>query len=208
MQIIFQMLSATVTILAILQKQKWKMMMFYTFNNLISIAMYLAFARTTTAIIYAVAAFRTIVFMIYSFKKIKPNFIWLMIFEAGFLIATILTWNDALDLLPLFAMLFAGYGSWQDNQTVLRITYILNQSLYVIYKTIIGAYISMSVDAASLICTIICLVYYCILRKETSILSLIFKRKKQNIENQHNEHNNEIITNDAQQEKQPLNQEN
>ena len=105
-------------------------------------------------------------------------------------------------------MLFAGYGSWQDNQTVLRITYIINQSLYVIYKTIIGAYISMSVDAASLICTIICLVYYCILRKETPILSLIFKRKKQNIENQHNEHNNEIITNDAQQEKQPLNQEN
>ena len=183
MQIIFQVLTALLTIVASLQKEKWKMMLLYTINNLLLIAMYFAFSRTASAYICLIAAIRTFVYMIYSYKKLKPSLYWLILVELGYIATTIIFWSDALDLLPLFAMLVAGFGSWQDNQTVLRISYIINQSLYTLYKLIIGAYISMSVDAICLICTIIALIYYCILKKEKPILQVIFRYKTSKIPN-------------------------
>lgn len=177
MQLLFQILSAILSILAISQKDKWKMMLIYTINNVCNMAMYFTFGRIATVFISFVATLRTFIYMFYSYKKKKPNIIWLIIFEMLFIVSAILTWQDALDLMPLFAMLSVGYGSWQDNQTILRISYIINMTLYTIYKTIIGAYISMSVEALNLICTIICFIYYCILKKDTPILKAIFKKK-------------------------------
>ncbi len=153
-------------------------MLIYTLNNIICFAMYLSFARYATACICIVAAIRTTIFTIYAYKKIKPNWVWLIIFEAAFVVITILTWQDALDLMPMFALLSAGFGSWQDNQTVLRISYMINETLYITYKAIIGAYISMSFEAINLICTTTCFVYYCILKKQTPIMQAIFKNKK------------------------------
>lgn len=177
MQLLFQILTAILSVLAIVQKDKWKMMLIYTINNMCNMAMYFAFGRITTVFICLVATIRTFVYMFYSYKKKKTNVIWLIIFEMLFIISAILTWQDALDLMPLLAMLSVGYGSWQDNQTILRISYIINMTLYIIYKAIIGAYISMSVEAIDLICTIICFIYYCILKKNTPILQAIFKKK-------------------------------
>ncbi|HBP43900.1 MAG TPA: hypothetical protein DD621_04455, partial [Clostridiales bacterium] len=140
-QIIFQVLSVVVSVIAILQKQKWKMMLFYTINNVLSVIIYFSFNRITTAIICVVATIRTFIFMFYSLKGLKPNLIWLILFEVGFVVTTILTWQDALDLLPLAALLAAGYGSWQDNPAILRTSYIINNAAYVVYNAIIGAYI-------------------------------------------------------------------
>ena len=182
-QIIFQVLTAVLSIWAIFQKQKWEMMLIYTINNVLNAIMYLAFNRIASMTICFVAAIRTVIFMIYSLKKIKPNFVWLIIFESAFIVSTILTWQDAWDLMPLFALLAAGYGSWQEKQLVLRISYITNYLLYVVYQSIIGAYISMIVSIISLVCTVTCLIYYCILKKETPILDLIFKRKNKSVSN-------------------------
>ena len=177
-QIIFQLLTAVVTILAILQKEKWKMMLFYTLNNLILVAVYFAFARITTALICVVAAVRTIIFMIYAIKKIKPNYIWLIVFELAFVATTIITWQDALDLFPLVAMISACYGSWQDNHFVLRVSYIINNVAYIVYQLIIGAYIAMVISTINLVCTLTCFVYYCLLKKDKPILQVLFKNKK------------------------------
>ena len=124
MQITFQIFAAILTFFAILQKQKWKMMLLYTFSNITYVAMYLAFGRTTSAFICVVAAVRTFIYMLYSYKNLKPQVFWLVFFETAFVITTVITWNDALDLLPLFAILAVGFGSWQDNQSVLRISYM------------------------------------------------------------------------------------
>lgn len=183
LQIIFQVLSAIVIILAIFQKEKWRMMMFYTISNLLSCGMYFTFGRTASAYICLVATLRTLVYMYYAYKKIKPNIIWLIAFETAFVVTTILTWQDALDLIPLFAFITVGYGSWQDNQSVLRVTYIIEGVLYIIYKSIIGAYIAMSVEAIKTICTIIGFVYYCTLKKQTPIFQLIFKKKIKQADN-------------------------
>ena len=177
MQILFQILTVITTLLAIFQKDKWKMMFFYTISNILNVLMYFSFGRIATGFICLVAAIRTFVYMFYSYNKKKPRIFWLIIFEITFIIATILTWQDALDLMPLFAMLAIGYGSWQDNQMILRISYIINKTLYIIYKTIIGAYIATSVEIINLISTTFCLIYYCILKKDTPVLQIIFKKK-------------------------------
>ena len=80
--------------------------------------------------------------------------------------------------MPLIAMLVAGYGSWQDNQTVLRVSYIINGVLYVIYQIIISAYIVMTFEAVSLIGAIFSLIYYSILKKETPVWKAIFKKRE------------------------------
>lgn len=178
MQIAFQIIGAVLTVLAILQKKKWKMMLLYTINNIILALMYFSFSRTASMVICIVASVRTFIFMFYSLKGLKPNVVWLIVFETAFIVSTILTWQDALDLLPLIAILAAGFGSWQDNDFMLRICYILNMTLYIIYKAIIGAYISMGVEIIDLVCTLICFVYYCILKNQTPILQAIFKRNK------------------------------
>ena len=178
MQIALQSLGALIIVLGIFQKEKWKMMAFYTINNIVFCAMYFSFGRTTTAYICIVATLRTFVFMIYAYKKLKPNVFFLILFESLFVAITFITWQDYLDLLPMFAILSSGFGSWQNNQTVLRVAYIINTSLYVIYKAFIGAYIAMIVEIICFICNIIGLIYYCILKKETPILEKIFRRKK------------------------------
>ena len=179
LRIIFEIASAVVLVLAIFQKEKWKMMLMYIVDNLLLCAMFLAFGRYSTAIISVVGALRMLVFMIYALKNIKPNFIWLIVFESLFVVLTIVTWQDALDLMPMFALMASCLGSWQDNQSVLRLLFALNGVLYVVYEAIIGAYITLTVEIINLICTIFSFVYYCILKKETPIMQAIFKRKKQ-----------------------------
>ena len=179
MQIPLQILSAIIIVLGIFQKEKWKMLAYYTINNVVFCAMYFSFGRTTAAYICIVATIRTFVFMLYAYKKLKPNVFLLIIFETLFVVTTIITWQDAFDLLPMFAILASGFGSWQNNKTVLRVSYIINTALYVIYKAIIGAYIAMVIEFTSFVCNIIGLIYYCILKRETPILEKIFKWKKQ-----------------------------
>lgn len=202
-QIIFQILSVIVSVIAILQKQKWKMLLFYGINNVFSVIMYFSFNRIATAIISIVATIRTFLFMFYSLKKLKPNIIWLIVFEIGYVVTTILTWQDALDLLPLVALLAAGYGSWQENPTILRVSYIISNSSYVIYSAVIGAYISMAFKIITFLSSVFSFIYYCLLKKETPILDAIFKRKKtveNNIDNTNvvddNNKNEEPINND------------
>ena len=137
---------------------------------------FFAVGRITAAIISLVGAIRMLIYMIYALKKLKPNLIWLIIFELGFVLSTILTWQDALDLMPMFAMLSSGFGSWQDNQYILRISFMINGILYIIYDALIGAYIQMTVEAVCLIFTTISFIYYCVLKIDISIIDKIFKK--------------------------------
>ncbi len=178
LQIVFQVLTVITTVLAICQRDKWKIMLFYTFENVICVAMYFAFNRTAAAMICVVATFRTIIYMIYSLKNLKPNLVWLFLFGVAYITVAVITWQDMLDILPLIAMLSVNFGSWQDKQLTLRIFYIIDHIAYITYKFIIGAYIAMGVEIFCLIVTTIALVYYCILKKEKPLLDYIFRRKR------------------------------
>ena len=178
MKIAFEIATCLLFFIAIMQKEKWKMMVVFAVNNVVCICLYFAYGRVATASLCIVALARTIIYGIYAYKKIKPNWIWLVIFESAYIVATALAWQDALDLLPLAAMLAAGYGSWQDNVVVLRSAYIINTGGYLIYKAIIGAYIAMTESAVSFVATIFSLIYYVLYKKDVDFFELIFSKLK------------------------------
>ena len=178
LQIILQIIPLALLLVATFQKEKWKMMFWSTVTNAFYAVMYFSFGRIATAAICIVAGIRTLTYMIFAIKKLKPNWIVLVVFEAAFIAAAIITWQDALDLMPLFALISVCYGTWQDNQLILRISYIINHALVAIYQLIIMAYITMFGEIVLLISTIVCLIYYCILKKERPLLSYIIPNKK------------------------------
>ena len=193
-QITLQIIVTLLVVLAVIQKQKWKMMLFYIIGNIMCVFMYFAFARIDTAVICIVATIRTTIIMIYSLKNKKLNIAWLIIFELAFIISIIFTWQDYLSLLALFAMLAVGYGTWQDNKTVLRVSLIINMTLYTIYEFVIGAYIAMATEIVQLISTFFSLIYYSVYKNDVSIIQFIFKRKnKQPEQNIQTEQNNNYI---------------
>lgn len=177
MQIAFQVVTTILSVVASLQKKKWVMMLFLTINNISCIAMYFAFSRIATAALCIVASVRTIVYMLFALKNKKPDWMVLVIFEIGFVLAAIYTWQDPLDWLPLLALVIAGYTSWQDNTFILRLGYIVNPALYIVYKSIIGAYISIIPEAFMLIGNLIAIIYYNICKKEKPILSYFVPKK-------------------------------
>ena len=188
-QIIFQIATAVIIILAIFQKDKWKMMLFYTINSVVCMAMFFSFGRVASACICIVATLKTLIYMLFSYKKIKPN-VWVFIaVEIAYITITIITWQDFYDLLPLTSALATNFGSWQDNNLVLRICYSIGSLCFLIYKVVIGAYIAVGVESVILLCTVTGLVYYCILKKEKPILQVIFGHfgKKNNGKEDNNE---------------------
>ena len=183
LQIILEIATVLLYFIAIMQRSKWQMMVVFTVENAVSAGMYFVCNRYASACLCMVAFLRTIIYAIYSYKQIKPNLFWVILFEVGFIVGAVFTWQDAYDLLPLFAMLAVGYGSWQDNMLVLRASYIINTVLYIAYKAIIGTYIAMASSVVQLVFTIITLVYYCVHKKRVPIFQLLFRRKQlQNVE--------------------------
>lgn len=178
LQIILQIIPLVLLLVATFQKDKWKMMLWSTITNIFYAVMYFSFGRITTACICIVAGIRTLTYMIFALKKLKPNWIVLVVFELAFIAAAIITWQDMFDLMPLFALISVCYGTWQDNQLILRISYIINHALCAIYQFFISAYITMSGEIILLIGTIVCLIYYCILKKERPLFSYIIPNKK------------------------------
>ena len=176
-KIIVQILAVIITAIGIFQKEKWKIMVFHALANLTYVVMWFVFGETATAFICIVAVIKNITYMILSYKKIKPNWIVLAVFLMAYTAITVLQWKSALNLLPLIAMLASNYGAWQDNILILRLGYIINGSCYVIYKLIVGAYISLGLELITLTCSIICFIYYNILKKQTPIMQVLFGKR-------------------------------
>lgn len=170
MQIGFQIATTLMTLIAMFMSTKWKMMLVFTINNLMLVAMYFSFGRIASACICGVAALRTIVFMIFALKKLKPNIFVLLFFELAFVACTVLTWQDTFDLLPLFGLLISGFASWQNNEWILRIGYVLDPLLFLAYNAIIRAWIAVVAEIIALISATISLNYYCVWNQEKPIL--------------------------------------
>ena len=183
MDIAFQIIALVFTLLAYIQKKKWLVLLFSVLASFSFAGMFFYFGRNAGACISLVSAVRSLVYMIFALKNLKPNLYVMLAFEAGFIVATALTWNDALDLLPLFAIVTESFTSWQENKWIFRMGYIICPALFLVYKAIICAYISMAGEVLALAIAIFAFFYYCVFKNEVSVLNRINffkKRKKQN----------------------------
>ena len=173
MQIVFQVLIIIISGLTYLQKEKWKMMVFVTINNLVCILMYISFSRYSAMALSIIAFVRTSLYAFYAFKNLKPNIYVLIGIEIGFLVAGITLWQDWLDIIPLIAMLEIGYASWQDNIIIFRVGYLINATLYVTYNIIIGAYIASVSPMLTFVTNGVSLIYYNLLKKEKPLVNIL-----------------------------------
>ena len=189
MEIAIQIADVLTVILGGLHKSKPMALVFNILNNVVLAIMFFIFDRVSTALICIVAILRSVVFLLFSLKKLKPNVFVLIAFEITYLLIVVFTWKDALDLLPLIGTAVSCYTSWQDNVALMRIGYMINPIFYIIYKLIIGAYISIITEAILFLTNLVSLVYYNILKKEKPILSYlnIFKKDKNKLENANTE---------------------
>lgn len=160
MQILFQVIVIILGIIAVFQREKWSMMLVYTINNVFTALMYFSFFRIASGVISIIGAIRTFIFMLFAVKNIKPNIHVLVIFEFSFLFSTIFTWKDALDLLPMFAVMIAGFASWQNNEFFIRLGYLAKVILFIAYQVFIGAYIAIFAQAIVFVSTFISIIYY------------------------------------------------
>lgn len=177
MKTVFETIAMTLSIFGSLQKKKWAMMSLYTLTNIFYAIMYFAYGRVASAVLCIIGAIRTAVFMVYSIKNIRPNWMVLVFFEISFVLAAIFTWQDATDWMPLIAWTVTCYASWQDNTVILRAGYIINSVLYIAYNTLIGAYIASIPEFLGVITNTVAIVYYNICKKEKPILSYFVPKR-------------------------------
>ena len=179
LQITLQVVALLFVLVGFLQKKKWLVLLLCSLGSFTYVGMYLIYGRIAGASICFVSAAKCITYMFFSIKNIKPNIFVFAFFEIAYIVGTALTWQDALDLLPLVAMLQEGYTTWQDNKWIFRIGYMISPILFLIYKAIISAWISMAGEALMFVIALFSFVYYCIMNKQQSILEKInfFKRK-------------------------------
>lgn len=85
----------------------------------------------------------------YTFLKVKPNRRnrWVMWLFAGLLaLATILTWQGLLSLLPLIGSMFGIIGDWQKKPKMIRRLNFGSSPPWLIYNVISGSYPGMVVE--------------------------------------------------------------
>ena len=173
--------------------------MWFTIVYIVSALVYLAFDRISAMCITLAVVAQTATYMVFALKNLKPNVYVLIFFEVCFILSSILTWQDAWDILPLIAIVSSVYGEWQNRQFILRSVLILEGICYLTYCAVITAYISLGIEIVNLMCAIFAFVYYCILKKEKPIFEWLFKIKQEDtfemLESPDKEKDNEQVIN-------------
>lgn len=177
MIIVSQILPVILELVASLQKKKTLMMLFYTIQSVTYVIMYIVFRETSAMVLSVVASVILFCYFIFELKNVKANFICLIIFEIAYILGWLLSFENALSLLPLFALLIFCYSGWQSNTLILRIGYVLGSILNIIYMLIIGAYIAVIVDVTCFAGNLFGLIFYNLLKKDENSFKFFKKNK-------------------------------
>ena len=177
MHIISQVLPVVLELIASLQKKKWLMMLFYMIQSASYVVMYIVFGKFSAMVLSIIATVILFIYFIFDLKKLKPNVWFLIAFEIAYIVGSLLTFETALDILPLLALLIFGYCGWQNNPIILKSGYVLGSIINIIYMLTIGAGIAVIVDYVCFAGNLFSLVFYNILKKET--VNFNFFKKKQ-----------------------------
>ena len=153
-------LTTLVTVLSLIQKEKWKIMLYLSFSNVLLIITYILTGNTASSILCVGAFLRTIVYFTYSKCNKKPNIYVLIGFLAYFTTVFIIFWQSYVDLLMLLNLSMLTYTTWQDNTKLLRYGYIVSSILLATFDILVGAYTTAISDILLLISAICGVIKY------------------------------------------------
>lgn len=143
------------TVISVQFKTKEKIVMCFTWANIVVAVQYFLLGAITGAIISILNAIRCIVFYLYKKKDMKPSMIVLIIFEIIAVISGIISWQDMWSLIPIIVTVIYTYGLWQDDIKIVRITTGMVGFGWAIYDVVVKAYMSALQKIAQLISAVI-----------------------------------------------------
>ena len=134
------LLTIIFTIISLLQKEKFKMMIWLSLTNVSMIAVYLLLGRLLGALLVCGALARTLIYFFFNVRNKQPDAIVPVLFGIYYIVISIVMWNSWIDLLMVLNVVLVTYVSWQNNPTVFRIGYIMSSLLLLPYDICVGAY--------------------------------------------------------------------
>lgn len=147
-------------------KNKFLILSCFLVTNLLMLTQYILRGQMLEIAIVAVAIVKSVVFMIYAKKQLKPNLLVIVVFEVAMLVCGIITWSNWFSILFLIASMLNTYASWQDNLLLMRILYIVSAGLMITNYICTGLYANIVAKAGTIISAIVGIIMYDILKKK------------------------------------------
>ena len=147
-------------VVSLQQRRKEIFLLLQIFGTLFYIVQYILTEKYTGAILFSVVVARGIVFYIYKKKDRKPSLKILLIFQAALLTSTVLSWQNALSLIPYLATGVKTWGAWQDDMKWVRRASAFCQILTVAYNLTAAMYTGALTEICSLSSTFVAMWRY------------------------------------------------
>lgn len=148
-----------ISVLSLKHKDKGKLLRNQTIAAALNIVAVLLVNGTSGAANQFVGLVRKYWFYINAKKGKKNSILLLLLFSSAAVLATVLTWEGAISLLPMVAIISVTYALWQNNIYVLRYVIMIGNTTYATYNIIVKAYTVAANEIVMLVATIISLVY-------------------------------------------------
>lgn len=142
------------TILSFFNKEKWKLMIYFSATNICMIAVYLLSGSIVGGLLVFGALVRTIIYTYFNYKNKRPDTLIMILFQIYYIVITIIFWSDPIDLFMLVNLIVITYTSWQNNVKGLRFGYIFSAIMLVPYDILLGAY-TTALSEIIMLCSVI-----------------------------------------------------
>lgn len=142
---IFALCSSLCLLLSFWQKKRIKILFFQTLDSVFDIIQYFLLGAYTGSCISLLGALRA-----YTFSKTNHKF-FLYLFLVLYTLASILTFDGMISIIPLLAALLYTLVTWNKKEKYIRMFSILVFSLWFLYDILVQAYVSSCTDLVLII---------------------------------------------------------
>jgi len=127
------------TIFGILFQSKQTVMLFFSIYFILMLLTYALKNEYACAGLVVVGLARTLTYYAYAKKKLKPNVLVVVLFEALFIAVSLAMWDGWATMIVLVNFMIVTYTAWQDNMTIFRISCAVIAPFMIFYNAYIGA---------------------------------------------------------------------
>ncbi|HIT12192.1 MAG TPA: YgjV family protein [Candidatus Pelethosoma merdigallinarum] len=142
---IFALCSSHCLLLSFWQKKRIQILFFQTLDSVFDIIQYFLLGAYTGSCISLLGALRA-----YTFSKTNHKF-FLYLFLVLYTLASILTFDGMISIIPLLAALLYTLVTWNKKEKYIRMFSILVFSLWFLYDILVQAYVSSCTDLVLII---------------------------------------------------------
>lgn len=136
-----------ISVISMLFENKKDILLFTIIYNILLLTSYFLLGKYLGSILVGILTTKSLIYYLFAKKNLNPNIWVLIILEIAILVASILLWQDWVDIFILINSLMSTYTTWQDNVNLLKIGAITTAVLLILYDVFIGAYIYVISEA-------------------------------------------------------------